>query len=832
MKYFVAGYLIVAGLSIVTPQSTTVCAQMPTPPDLTRADTKDVAKEVDRDRTYNLGATGMRGWIYTKPANFLDSVQGRTTEVSRQILVTHVGKKSPADGIVRVDDIILGVDGTLFTSDARKSLASAIQIAETEAKDGKLNLLLWRDGQKQDAQIQLQVMGTYSPSAPFDCPKSERIFNEACRVLEKERLQDDLWGAVNCLALMSTGNEEYLPKVREYARKHAPKDLKLSLKPGMVTWEWGYKNLFLCEYYLLTGDEEVLPAIREYTISLAKGQSLYGTFGHGVAPTNADGELHGSIPPYGPVNATGLISNLSIVLGKRCGVSHPEIDPAIERAANFFGFFADKGGIPYGEHEPWPYHENNGKNAMGAVMLSLIDQRKSQAQGFAKMCTAAFRNREYGHTGQGFSYLWGVLGANTGGPEAAAAFFAESSWHLDLVRRSDGSFTYDGDEQYGGGKTHNDSYYGRSSYYGLSPTACYVLSYSIPRQKLLITGRDADRSNWLTSEHVKLAVTSGRFDLDRKEKTPKELVGAFSDWSPIVRDWAAEELARRPESRDMIPELIALLSGDNIRVAQGACETLGLLKSQEALPIFVKLLYHPDRWLRFKAAKAIRALGDGAAPSLPDILKAVAETAEPLKPIVWEDPIQLTHGQLAAALFSGPLADDVQKADPKLLYPAVRAVSKNADGMARATLRGFFDKRLTAEDVQALAPDILEAVRSTSPADTMFSNEIRMGGFKALTKYHFHEGIEAGVLLAKTQGGHGSESRTGLIMKEIEGYGSAAREAIPQLEELIQMFNDQCDRGEFPAGELNDRRVNAVRDAITSIQTAESHPPLRSATQP
>ena len=805
---------------------------MPTPPDLTRADTKDVAKEVDRDRTYNLGATGMRGWIYTKPANFLDSVQGRTTEVSRQILVTHVGKKSPADGIVRVDDIILGVDGTLFTSDARKSLASAIQIAETDAKDGKLNLLLWRDGQKQDAQIQLRVMGTYSPSAPFDCPKSERIFNEACRILEKERLQDDLWGAVNCLALMSTGNEEYLPKVREYARKHAPKDLKLSLKPGMVTWEWGYKNLFLCEYYLLTGDEEVLPAIREYTISLAKGQSLYGTFGHGVAPTNADGELHGSIPPYGPVNATGLISNLSIVLGKRCGVSHPEIDPAIERAANFFGFFADKGGIPYGEHEPWPYHENNGKNAMGAVMLSLIDQRKSQAQGFAKMCTAAFRNREYGHTGQGFSYLWGVLGANTGGPEAAAAFFAESSWHLDLVRRSDGSFTYDGDEQYGGGKTHNDSYYGRSSYYGLSPTACYVLSYSIPRQKLLITGRDADRSNWLTSEHVKLAVTSGRFDLDRKEKTPKELVGAFSDWSPIVRDWAAEELARRPESRDMIPELIALLSGDNIRVAQGACETLGLLKSQEALPIFVKLLYHPDRWLRFKAAKAIRALGDGASPSLPDILKAVAETAEPLKPIVWEDPIQLTHGQLAAALFEGPLADDVQKADPKLLYPAVRAVSKNADGMARATLRGFFDKRLTAEDVQALAPDILEAVRSTSPADTMFSNEIRMGGFKALTKYHFHEGIEAGVLLAKTQGGHGSESRTGLIMKEIEGYGSAAREAIPQLEELIQMFNDQCDRGEFPAGELNDRRVNAVRDAITSIQTAESHPPLRSATQP
>ncbi|MBM3965719.1 MAG: hypothetical protein FJ308_11740 [Planctomycetes bacterium] len=828
MMYFTNVSVSIALVSSIVLQGLTVYAQIPTPPDLTRGETK----EVERDRTYNLGATGMRGWIYTKPANFLDSVQGRTTDVSRQILVTHVGKKSPADGIVRVDDIILGVDGTPFSVDARKSLAVAIQQAETEVRGGKLNLVLWRDGQQQEVQLQLRVMGTYGTNAPFECAKSEKIFDEACRILEKERLQDDLWGAVNCLALMSTGNEVYLPKVREYARKHAPKDLKLTLKPGMVTWEWGYKNLFLCEYYLLTGDEEVLPAIREYTISLAKGQSLYGTFGHGVAPNNTEGELHGSIPPYGPVNATGLISNLSIVLGKRCGVSHPEIDPAIERAANFFGFFADKGGIPYGEHEPWPYHENNGKNAMAAVMFSLIEQRESQAQGFAKMCAAAYRNREYGHTGQGFSYLWGVLGANAGGPEAAAAFFAESSWHLDLVRRSDGSFTYDGDEQYGGGKTHNDSYYGRSSYYGLSPTACYVLSYSVPRKKLLITGRESDSSNWLSTEQVRGAIASGRFDLDRKGKTVQELVDAFSDWSPIVRDWAADELARRPESRDMIPELIVLLTGDSVPIAQGACESLGLLKSTEALPAFVKLLYHPDRWLRFKAAKAIRALGDSAKPALSDILIAVAETAEPLKPIVWQDPIQLTHGQLAAALFSGPLADDVQKADPKLLYPAVRAVSKNADGMARATLNGFFDKRLTVDDVQALAPDILEAVRSTSPADTMFSNEIRMGGFKALTKYHFKEGIEAGVLLAKTQGGHGSESRTGLIMKEIKGYGSAAREAIPQLQELIQMFNDQCDRGEFPSGELNDRRVNAVRDAIQSIQTAESHPPLRTAIQP
>jgi hypothetical protein len=103
----------------------TQAAENPTtPPDLTR----DTA--VDRKQTYNLGATGLRGWIFTKAANNLDSQQGRTTTASRQILVTHVGTKSPADGLMKVDDIILGAGDKLFSDDARKSIAMAIQEAE------------------------------------------------------------------------------------------------------------------------------------------------------------------------------------------------------------------------------------------------------------------------------------------------------------------------------------------------------------------------------------------------------------------------------------------------------------------------------------------------------------------------------------------------------------------------------------------------------------------------------------------------------------------------------------------------------------------------------
>jgi hypothetical protein len=555
---------------------------------------------------------------------------------------------------------------------------------------------------------------------------------------------------------------------------------------------------------------------------------MYGTFGHGISRLTPEGKLHGSIPPYGPVNEAGLIGNLAIVMGRKCGVKDPEVDAAIARAAGFFGYFADKGSIPYGEHEPWPYHENNGKVSMSAVMFSLMGNRVKDAQFFAKMAIAGYRSRECGHTGQGFSYLWSALGANVGGPAAAAAFVKEASWHLDLVRRSDGSFTYDGGEQYGPGKTEDNSYFGKSSYYGLSPTATYVLTYAMPLKKLCITGKESNPSTWLGKKEIASAIASGRFDTDRTKMSPKELVAAFSDWSPIVRGWAADELAERPEAKAMVPQLIALAGGRDAHVIQGACETLGHLKSVESLPTPVRLLSHEDRWVRFKAAQAIRKMGGAAKPAIPDILKALVQTAEPLFPVNWADPVQLTHGQLAAALFEGPMADAVKDADPKLLYPAIQVVSRNADGMARAKLKGFFDRKLTLEDVTALAPDILAAVKTPSPADTMFSNEIRMGGFKALTKYNFKEGIEAGVEFAKTQGGHGSENRTGEIMKEIVKYGTAARSAIPGLKELIASFNEQCARGEYPKGELNNRRVGAVEDAIKTIETSTTQPEIRS----
>ena len=237
---------------------------------------------------------------------------------------------------------------------------------------------------------------------------------------------------------------------------------------------------------------------------------------------------------------------------------------------------------------------------------------------------------------------------------------------------ADGSFVYDGGEQYGPGKTDDDTYYGKSGYYGLSPTASYVLTYSLPYRKLLITGRGGSSAPWLSKKDVAEAIASGRFDVDRETKSTKEIVAALRDWSPVVRGWAAEELAKRPEAKEMVPQLIAMAEGsDATTSARGRARRSAISRAPRRLPVLVRLLTHEDRWLRVKAANALKNMGDTAKPVIPDMLKAVAVTAEPLQPIVWADPIQLTHGELAAALFKGLLRGSVKDIDPALLYPAI-----------------------------------------------------------------------------------------------------------------------------------------------------------------
>lgn len=88
-------------------------------PDLTRGGQKNDKHD------WNLGPTGARGWMWGMRLR---------TDYARQILVTKVDAGSPADSILEVGDVILGVGGKKFDSDARIAFGKAITEAEKKNK--------------------------------------------------------------------------------------------------------------------------------------------------------------------------------------------------------------------------------------------------------------------------------------------------------------------------------------------------------------------------------------------------------------------------------------------------------------------------------------------------------------------------------------------------------------------------------------------------------------------------------------------------------------------------------------------------------------------------
>jgi len=139
-------------------------------PDFTKGDV--IPKNARHD--WNLGATGLRGWMYCDRL---------VTSDARQIFITKVEPNSPADGIVMVGDSILGVGGKAFDFDPRTELGQALTAAETEVGGGRLVLTRWRGGKTEEVVLKLPVLGSYSSTAPFDCLKSKRILEQGSKAL-------------------------------------------------------------------------------------------------------------------------------------------------------------------------------------------------------------------------------------------------------------------------------------------------------------------------------------------------------------------------------------------------------------------------------------------------------------------------------------------------------------------------------------------------------------------------------------------------------------------------------------------------------------------------
>ncbi len=757
-------------------------------PDFTRGD--KVPQGATHD--WNLGPTGSRGWIYS---NRLE-----TTE-ARQVLITKVDKGSPADGVLQVGDVLLGVGQRSFAMDPRVELGKAISAAE--ATDGKLVLIRWRGGKITEAIVPLELLGSYSATAPYDCEKSKKIFEQGCAALA-ERMKanpNDRNGIVrslNTLALLSSGRDEYLPIVKEQIEWAASfSDVE---GRSLCSWYYGPINLLLAEYTLATGDKSHMSDLNRITMEIVHGQSAVGSWGHRFA--RPDGRLNG----YGMMNAPGLPMTVSLILAREAGVNDPELETAIQKSTRLMRFYVGKGCVPYGDHHPWlETHDDNGKNGIAALMFNILSDGEA-AEYFSRMSVASHGGeREMGHTGNFFNMLWAMPGVALSGPSASGAWMQEFGWYYDLARRWDGTFLHQGPPE-----TKGDSYKNWDA------TGAYLLAYAQPLRKLNITGKKNKVVPQIDSAMAGGLIADGRGYSHRLKQdiysdwSDDELLKALSSWSPVVRERASLALSKR--AGDLTATLISLLKSKDLYSQLGACQAFAALqkRSAPAVPELRNALRSDDLWLRIKAADALASIGDAARPAVPDLVAMLVQ--EDLE----ADPRGMQQRYLCFALFDqrqGLLKGSLDGVDQESLYAAVRAGLGNEDGRARGVLSTVY-KRLSYEGIEPLLPAVYRAAAESAPSGIMFADGIRLAGLEILAQHKIKEAMPLCLEVIELDR-WGSKRRIPQCLNALQLYGTAAKDLAPKLKEL--------------KGHLNDDKLEKLLQQTIATITSDAEPPeLRS----
>lgn len=767
------------------------------PPDLTKGDS--IAADARHD--WNLGATGLRGWMHS------DTL---VTSDARQVAVTKVEAKSPADGVIAVGDVILGVGGKAFSADPRTEMGQALTAAETEAGGGRLILTRWRAGKTDEVALRIPVLGSYSSTAPFDCPKSRRVLERGCQAIlarmsaPEYALQDPIPRSLNALALLASGEAAYLPRIKKEAEWAAAYS-----SAGMQTWHYGYVMMFLGEYVAATGDQSVMPGLKRLALESAKGQSAVGSWGHGFA--RPDGRLGG----YGMMNSPGVPLTISLVLAREAGVRDAAVDLAIERSVRLLRFYIGKGAIPYGDHHPWiENHEDNGKCGMVSVLFSLLGESKG-AEFFSRMSLASHGpERDTGHTGNFFNLLWAMPGVAHSGPQATGAWMKEfGAWYFDLARRWDGNLAHLGPPEKG-----NDSYAGWDC------TGAYMIAYAMPLKKIHLTGKKPGAVPQLDAATAQSVISDGRGWNNKDRKSfydalgEEELLARLRNWSPIVRERAAMALGRRTTAP--VAALVDMLASPSLDTRYGACQGLIFLRGRAAPAVDAlrKTLADPDLWLRIKAAEALAAIGKPAMKTVPRLLELLAQVNTD------NDPRGMQQRYLTFALFDrdGMLSRSLEGVDREALYKAVRTGLKNQDGRARGNFGSVY-RILSTDDIKPLLPAIHEAIVQPAPSGEMFADGIRVEGLRLLAQHRIEDGIGAVVKYARDQNPWASENRTPELMKILISYGAHAKTVVPELEKLAYYFEKE--EKDFPKN-LGRKKANSVRDAIKAINASTESPPL------
>jgi len=398
---------------------------------------------------------------------------GMAIELHQPAFTMKVGAIEPDSpaantGKLEKGQIIVSINGqSLKDIDPRIQLGQII--AAAEATDGILifHIKDTPEAAAKDVVVNIPVLGTYSPTWPLNCPKSDQIVRNFAEYLKQPGSHKG-FADFGMLFLLSTGDDADLPPVREWVH-----ELKNKKSSGYA-WHIGYGGLAICEYYLRTGDPVALEVVQQWVDAAAKGEYLDGWAGRGGVPHLGYGNGH--------LNAGGTHVVTFLLLAKQCGADVD--DSLLHRTLTHFFRYAGRGSNPYGDDRPETSMVDNGKNGKlaftmaAAASLTPEGEKSIYARARDNAAMTSFYTTTFmlhGHTGGGIGEIWrsaamGLL--HDSKQKQYREFMDHRKWHYDMSRRFDGSF----------------GILGGAGYDKIEWGNCYPFTYTVPRKTLRITG--------------------------------------------------------------------------------------------------------------------------------------------------------------------------------------------------------------------------------------------------------------------------------------------------------------------------------------------------------
>jgi hypothetical protein len=420
-----------------------------------------------------IGATGIEARIYK----------------GVQVTVEGIQPNTPAQGKLGKGDILLGVNGAKLEG-KNPMVVLGTALTEAEAADGRLafDIKPAKDGAPRQVTLTIPVLGAYSKTFPLNCEKTKKVVGRAAEFYSgKDRLKGHgFLNGLACLFLLSTGDDTYVPRVKEYFSQFLKPDGGVTGIGGM-TWDNGYNGIACAEYYLRTGDRAVLPILRHYCDD-AKRRQVYGIgWNHWDYGHNPSYEAGG-----GMIHSAGNQVLLTLLLCKVCGV---EVDEkTLLGALKHWYRFAGHGAIPVADQRPWHIFRSGGRDGATAAVMHVASGAKGNttiykqaAEYFSLSALTSWPSREYN---------WEVIWDGLAGPymlEYNPDMYYQTQqrfrWCYDLYRQASGAFSFPP---------------GHDSLNATDAGISLALALAAPRKTLCITGapRSKHAQDFTLPEHL------------------------------------------------------------------------------------------------------------------------------------------------------------------------------------------------------------------------------------------------------------------------------------------------------------------------------------------